>query len=237
MRALRRLPADQALLVMVIASMCVCFLATSLDRFSAAPGIRALVAQQLSGYCLDNRVFNGEAYRAVSHMWLHGSVFHLFCNASSLVLLWVLARRALAPGMWLVVVLVTGAAAGVVQTKLSPAPPPDFTAWKGALATYFWEPNTACVGASGGISGLWGLLTAITLRWWWMTRRGHRVDNPVGTEDVAMGPAWLLVPFLIQMAIDARVPGIAGLAHDAGYLAGMLCLPLARPLRLIEARD
>ena len=223
-----RMDGDQRFCAAVVAVQCAIFALTSLDRVSNSA--RAFVETVYAAGCLDCRVFEGQWWRAFTHMWLHGSPFHLISNMLSLAALYAVGARSLAPWRWFLAFLITGAAAGPLNALLEHLPPPDFSHWTGPVGLYFFQPGTAAVGASGGITGLWGLLTAVVLRVWWMRRRGLVVRNPVRVDEQELGPAWMLGPFVLQMLLDSRMPGVAGIAHVMGFLVGLLLLPLARPV-------
>lgn len=207
----------ERLLAWVLVSQTAMFALTSLDRLSAAAPVRAAVAWLLSAGCLDTRFWHGQVWRPLTSMWLHGSPLHLFSNAVALGMLWAFGRRCLRGPEWFRVFLLAGLFAGPVQILLFPAPPPDFTGWEGPLAEYFWQAGTALIGASGGVMGLWGAFAGLSVRWWVSARAGQRLANPVDH-----GPAWFLVPFLLQCLMDTRSPGVAGVAHIAGFGAGFL---------------
>ena len=204
------------LLVWTMAALVGAFVLTSLDRFTASPDVRAFVARLLSAGCLDDRFFHGQVWKALTCMFMHGSPVHLLSNASALVMIWWYGRYCLRGNEWFWIFLVTGLVAGPAHILFHAAPPPDFTNWKGPLALYFWQPDTALVGASGGLMGLWGAMTAISVRFR-MRHRDERRPNPTGME-----PAMWIGPFLVQCVFDFLTPGVAGFAHRVGFLAGLL---------------
>ena len=211
---------------LLITSMVIAFGVVNLDQLLVGPHVRLQVQSWLSSSCLDDRALSGEAWRVATHMWIHGSLVHLVSNLVSLVGLWLLARRCFRSSEWFYIFLLSGSAAGPIQLLLQPVAGPDFTKWAPPLVSYFGQPNSPLVGASGGICGLWGALSAVALRYWATSGRGAGQPDP-GRAMVW----WLTVPFLLQVAIDSQSPGVAGAGHIAGFICGFVIAAAPRPIR------
>ncbi|MFN8222533.1 MAG: rhomboid family intramembrane serine protease [Gaiellales bacterium] len=84
-------------------------------------------------------VANGEWWRLVTAMFLHGSIIHLFMNMLGLYLIGTVVEQALGTWRYLLVYFAAGLAGS-------------------ALALWMSEPNQITVGASGAIYGVLGAL-------------------------------------------------------------------------------
>lgn len=138
----------------------------------------------------------------ILHMFMHGSVMHLFGNMLFLVLLGLLVEGALGRGLYLAAYLVAGLAAAGLSLAIN---------WGGA---------SGMVGASGAIAGLMGLYAVLYGRrrvrfFYWFFVYFDYVKAPA----IVLLPAWLgweLIQFLVS---DSNV---AYEAHMGGIGAGAL---------------
>jgi rhomboid protease GluP len=85
----------------------------------------------------------GEWWRLVTSMFLHGGVLHLVANMVGLVFVSVFLEPLLGRGRFILAYLLAGVA--------------------GSLASILWHPATVSVGASGAIFGLYGLFLTLLL--------------------------------------------------------------------------
>jgi rhomboid protease GluP len=139
-------------------------------------------------------VVDGEWWRLLSSMWLHGHPLHLILN---LVFLWQLGsivERMLGPLTFLIVYVLAGVLAAAVSLQ--------------TLAF-----NGVSVGASGAIFGLVGALLAVAV----MSRRiqGH---GPL----MAALQKRLIGVVLANLAAGFLIPGIDNGAHVGGLVGGLI---------------
>lgn len=149
---------------------------------------------------------DGQTWRLVSYMFLHGGLLHLLVNSVALFDLGRLSERLFGWRRLLLIYLTTGVAAGVAS------------AW--------WNPWVNSVGASGAIFGVMGALLAFLLD------RGNGIPVAVMRPHVAglaaMAGYSLLYGFVAQ--------GVDNAAHIGGFLAGLVwglasgcrCIPSLR---------
>ncbi|WP_243348635.1 rhomboid family intramembrane serine protease [Parabacteroides sp. FAFU027] len=86
---------------------------------------------------------DGEAWRLLSYMFLHGGIMHLLMNMYSLLFVGSLLEPFLGKWKYLSVYMVTGIISGI--------------------ASVWWHDATVSVGASGAIFGLYGLFLSLML--------------------------------------------------------------------------
>jgi membrane associated rhomboid family serine protease len=130
---------------------------------------------------------DGQWWRIFTGAFIHGSLLHIGVNMMSLWFLGRFIEYAMGPWRMLLVYVVSLVAAGLGVVYLST------------------NPDTATVGASGAIFGLFGALFAI----------GFKLGKP-GRDLVRANVGILIVNLIITFA----VPVIAWQAHVAGLLAG-----------------
>ena len=126
-------------------------------------------------------VAEGEYWRLITSTFLHGGVLHLALNMYALYLFGPVAEHALGTTRFIATYL-TMAVAGSV-----------FVYW-------FADPQTATVGASGAIFGLFGLVMVL------MIRAGQDVRT--------------LLMLLLINAVFSLLPHISWQAHLGGFLTG-----------------
>ena len=154
----------------------------------------------------------------VSHMFMHGSWFHLITN---MWFLWIFGDNvedAMGGGRFLLFYLLCGLAAAGAQILGNPS------------------STVPMVGASGAIGGVMGAYARLY--------PNARVENiiPMGFYiTIVAVPAyfmlgyWFLIQLLSGILADASAGGIAFWAHTGGFLAGLyLAGPLHRPDYLSE---
>ncbi|HSZ31697.1 MAG TPA: rhomboid family intramembrane serine protease, partial [Puia sp.] len=89
------------------------------------------------------RVLEGQWWRIVASMFLHGGMFHLASNMLALVFVGAILEPVLGSGKLAIFYVLTGVCA--------------------SLSSIWWYDATASVGASGAIFGLYGIFTALLL--------------------------------------------------------------------------
>lgn len=152
----------------------------------------------------DWRLFQGDWWRAVSHMFLHGNFGHLFNNLLFMLPLTLLVRQWTRGYWWLAVFFAAGIAGAVLELLV--------------------HPNVVLLGASGGIAGLWSVAMICG---WRLLKSGRQM----GTALIALVVLGVLLYSEVTAAIFAPAAGVAHLAHLGGLLAGGLIgglLPLRK---------
>lgn len=167
-------------------------------------GEEALVA---SGALSTAKLGNGEVWRLVSSLFLHGGLDHLLGNMLVLFILGIACEHAFGslPMLW--IYLAAGIAGGLATAAIEPVP---------------------TVGASGAIFGLMGCLITMLVR---RRRQVHVRDGRIAVV-VGLWAAWQLAEgFMSPMVANfAHVGGFA-----AGAAIGAVVMPrLLRDARAIE---
>lgn len=86
---------------------------------------------------------DGEWWRLLTSMFLHGGIMHLFLNICGLVIAAIFVEPLLGRRNYFILYIVSGLC--------------------GSLASIWWYPNTISVGASGAIFGLYGAILGLLL--------------------------------------------------------------------------
>lgn len=86
---------------------------------------------------------NGDWWRLLTSMFLHGGFMHLFLNISGLVIAAIFVEPLLGRKNYFILYILSGLC--------------------GSLASIWWYPNTISVGASGAIFGLYGAILGLLL--------------------------------------------------------------------------
>lgn len=147
-----------------------------LGELAFAPRLDAPALAALGGLNRDLVLEDGQWFRLISAVFLHGSVIHLLCNAAVLGFAgWNLER--IVGSRWLAAVYAAGALAGAFMSML------------------YNPPNVVSVGASGAIMGLLAALFVLTFRERWGAARLERQVFLLR----------LLVPALLPVAAGAHV--------------------------------
>ncbi|MBI2203400.1 MAG: rhomboid family intramembrane serine protease [Candidatus Rokubacteria bacterium] len=150
-------------------------------------------------------------------MFLHGGLFHI---ASNMLYLWIFGNNVedtLGHGRFLLFYLLSGIAAAVGQTMVSPT------------------SAVPMIGASGAVSGVLGaylllfpyatILTLITF--------GFFIRFVHVPAIIVLG-LWIIVQFangFLSLGMRSEGGGVAWFAHIAGFVAGLALLLLMRPRR------
>lgn len=140
---------------------------------------------------------NGQWGRLATSLFLHTGPLHLLVNVLALVQVGFILERLLGHFAFAAVYLTAGVFAGLVNL--------------------YAQPLHASVGASGAVSGLYGLLLAA---WLWGALRRSAVTIPL--ESIrTLGPMAAL--FVLYNALEASVPGAAEwIAFAAGFAGGLV---------------
>ena len=138
-----------------------------------------------------------EWWTPVTHMFVHGDMFHIFGNGLSLLLFGPKLEQHIGTRFFASLYLVAGFFAAFVSLLYLP------------------ESEVRMLGASGAISGILGLYV--------MRFPRDQIWLPIGFLPVAL-PAWgfLIVFILLQFWFSLSGQGIAWWAHLAGLVVGLL---------------
>ena len=148
-----------------------------------------------AGY-LDKSVYDGQVWRFITHMFLHGGYLHLIGNLLGLVSFALFARNCFSKKGWLVVYFGGGIAAALLQL---------------AFAT---SPEFKMVGASGGIMAIWGATIAATIRFRWAPANERPWEHVV---PLMTSVKWLAFQFIFEQFIS----NVGHWAHFGGLVAGL----------------
>lgn len=149
-----------------------------------------------TGY-LDASVYDGQVWRFISHMFLHGGYLHLIGNLLGLVSFALFARNCFSKKGWLLVYFGGGIAAALLQL---------------AFAT---SGDFKMVGASGGIMAIWGATIAATIRF----RRAPTNERPwEHVVPLMTSVKWLAFQFIFEQFIS----NVGHWAHFGGLVAGLV---------------
>jgi rhomboid protease GluP len=176
-------------------------------------GLESLESLVDSGALVQNNLLDGEAWRLVSSMFLHGGVEHLVGNMLALYVLGIGCEHAFGSATMAGLYVAAGVAGGLASAALEPAP---------------------TVGASGAIFGLMGCLIAVLQR---LRQTVHVRDGRIGVV-IAVWAAWQLALGFVSPFV-ANFAHLGGFA--AGGLLG-LCVPPRAAFRtpreaISDARD
>ncbi len=148
----------------------------------------------------------------ISSIFLHASWLHL---AGNMLYLWLFGRgveAALGPVRYLILFLVCGVAAGLIQALIDPA------------------SRIPMVGASGAIAGVLGSYfvlfprARITLLIWVFF-----IVRIIGVPAVYLLALWLLFQIVSAALVPGGTPGVAFGAHVGGFAVGAALMALFRP--------
>ena len=137
---------------------------------------------------LGRLTLDGEPWRLVSALFLHGGFGHLAGNMMCLLVWGSLTELALGTGRFLLAYFACGILANLASAAAHPA--------------------VVSVGASGAIAGILGLMVVI----WWK-------------GDARVSPQGVLANLALN-AFMSLLPGVDGVAHVAGFFAGLAIGPL-----------
>jgi membrane associated rhomboid family serine protease len=152
----------------------------------------------------------------LSHMLLHGSVFHLATNCLWLLAFGPIVARRYGSVPFLLFFAVCGIAGALTHLA------------------FYWGTPEAVIGASGGISGL--MAAGIRLLRWPGTPPGERLAPLFSRPVLLFTGVWLATNLLFGITgigTGGELQQIAWLAHLGGYLSGLIGIGLleARLLR------
>jgi membrane associated rhomboid family serine protease len=109
-------------------------------------------------------VQNGEIWRLVTGMFIHGGVFHLAGNVFGLLFVGLLLEPVLDRTRFIICYFLCGVS--------------------GSIASVMWNKATVSVGASGAIFGLWGILIGLSLM--------NRTKVPLQKNQLLKAAAYIL---------------------------------------------
>lgn len=160
------------------------------ESFNPLGGINGQVLYQL-GARATGQIFQGEWWRLVMPIFLHGSIWHIGMNTMVLVDLGPPLESLYGSARYLFLYIVTGVLSFVFST-----------AW----SIYAHRGGGLSVGASGALMGLAGLQLAVA------SRRGGRYMAEVRAQLIR----WIALIFALGLLIS----GIDNAAHFGGLVAG-----------------
>lgn len=148
-------------------------------------------------------VADGESWRLVTAIFLHGGLLHLLFNGVALIEIGRLVARQLGPAVTLGSFLLAGAA--------------------GFFASLLWHPEGISVGASGGVFGLLGIWASLVWR-----LPSNFDDNAAATPSRRRRS---IAVFVVLLAVGSGflIPDVDHAAHLAGLLTGLLAGIALRP--------
>lgn len=155
------------------------------------------------------------AVTVLTSMFLHGGWLHLLGN---LLFLWIFANNvedSMGHGRFIAFYVVCGIVAALAQAAFEPT------------------SRVPMIGASGAISGVLGayLLLLPRARILVLVWLGFFVTWLRLPAVVVLG-LWFVFQLLQQTTVDPGQGGVAFMAHIAGFIAGMLLIPLFRERRV-----
>ena len=138
-------------------------------------------------------VAQGELWRLLTVVLVHEGIVHLGFNMYALLIVGPLVERIYGHGLWVVMYLVTAAAASVLS--------------------YILLPNEDAVGASGAIFGLFGVL-GTTL---WFYKPMMQGARGLAQQIIVI----VIINLVLDVGLDAGGLNIDIFAHIGGLLAGI----------------
>jgi membrane associated rhomboid family serine protease len=185
----------------------------------SSPAIEAWLTQNfaLIPAHMSAAVFGGGDLRAVltfaSSTFLHAGWFHLGANALFMLMIAPPLERGLGAAVFFTIYALTALAAGIAQWISAPG---DFI---------------AIVGASGGISGLFGAYVVLFARRTLPDKYllGLRVSGAV-LYVLWQLAAWLGLQALTALMFNQGGGGVAVWAHVGGFVVGLICGVIVRQL-------
>ena len=155
-------------------------------------------------------IIEGEYWRLVTAIFLHGDAMHIGFNIYALWVVGSLVEQSLGKNRFLLAFFISGVVStvasmlwGLVAVDIATAIPIPFL-FDPATAANFGTPS---VGMSGAITGLIGVGVAA----------GHKVKNEQGTKVRNALLRWMGILVVFGLA----VPGVDNAAHFGGFLAGI----------------
>ena len=155
------------------------------------------------------KTLQGQPWRLLTSVFVHGGLFHLAVNMFSLLMMGVFIEVSLGKIRYLVVYLFCGVLASVTSLAFN----------KSTIVG-------VSIGASGAIFGLVGFLLLLLL--------SKRILLPNGDNSGAIKQIFIVIA--INLAIGFSVPAIDNAAHIGGLVAGLFAALLFIPQALNKTR-
>jgi membrane associated rhomboid family serine protease len=146
----------------------------------------------------------------ITHMFIHGGIFHLFINMFVLFSLGSLSERIIGRKRFFWFYMISGIFAGILSTIL-----PLLYGNTNLGARIVGSPDIFMVGASGAIFAIAGLFVVLLPRLKFMI-----IFLPFFSL-----PAYIMVPLVLFLTWLATIAGnfpIGNVAHFGGFLAGLI---------------
>jgi membrane associated rhomboid family serine protease len=135
-------------------------------------------------------------------MFMHGGFFHLFFNMWCLLIFGRNVESAMGPRLYLAFYLACGLLAGLAHVASAP------------------HSTIPYLGASGAIAGLMGAYVSIyplnMIKVWLVV--------PFELPALLVIGGWVILQYLLAVAVDTRLGGVAYWAHLGGFFAGFVLL-------------
>ena len=150
-------------------------------------------------------------WQPLTHMFMHGGLWHILFNMYSLVMFGMVVERALGTRKYLLFYFITGLGAVALHTAVEWL---EITFLGGNLATAFYSPM---VGASGAI---YGVLVAFAMIY-------PQARLTLIFPPVTLDAKWWVIIFIgieLLTGITGTAIGIAHFAHLGGALFGWLLI-------------
>jgi membrane associated rhomboid family serine protease len=204
--------------IWLMVSLIVAYVVTNADQFLGnSPQWTELHKRCYALGELDwNSLKNGQWWRLITYMFLHGNTAHLLLNTGALFIFGKSVENIYGTGRFLVIYVFTGVFSGLAQVMLM--------------------PNDAAIGASGAILGIFGAAMA------GVVRLKHVLPPSVRKSELR----WMLSVAAAQAIFDQLVNSIAAatdktnegvriaaFAHLGGIVAGFL-IGMVMPMRRFE---
>lgn len=158
-----------------------------------------------------SNIFQGKfLWTLITHMFMHGGIFHLLINMFVLYSLGGLNEKIIGRKRFIWFYIISGLFAGILSVLLS-----GFYGNTQLGARIFGSPDTFMVGASGAIFAIAGLFVILL----------PKIRFVIIFLPFFSLPAYIMVPLVLLMTWLATIAGnfpIGNVAHLGGFLAGLI---------------
>ena len=160
---------------------------------------------------MPNNILHGKyLWTLLTHMFIHGGLFHLFINMFVLFSLGSLSERIIGRKRFIWFYIISGLTAGILSVFLS-----GFFGSTELGARIFGSPDTYMVGSSGAIFAIAGLFVMLL----------PKIRFTIIFLPFFSLPAYIMVPLVLFATWAATIAGnfpIGNVAHLGGFLAGII---------------
>ncbi len=240
----------QRLIAWLIATIILVFAVTNLERVSGSTAVQHLSEQLCLWTMDDKRIFHGQVWRLVTHLWLHRDLKHLTNNLGSLLIYWWVVSQYYSTRAWFGTYIAAGVLAGIGYIAFPALWHADFNQWHGSLSDCLVPDDRTLKGASGAIFGLLGMIIAASVRLFLMRKhqiveilksgplfamsllvrsymRLEFVDPPNAKkhdviESSKFGPPFLISILAVMFLCGMANPTTSALTHLIGVVVGFV---------------